>query len=650
MTSKPPPDTSNGFHAVSDAEWERVFDALSDAVWLLDSNQRITRCNKASCTLFNLPAEAMIGRPCWEIVHSTSGPIPECPFARMLTSNQRESMELQAGDRWYSVTVDPLSPNGGPHGAVHILRDITTEKRVEADLLRTQQQLEQRVAERTALLAASERKFRNLIESTVDIPYRMDPDGILQYVGPQVERYGFKRESLEGTHFLEVIFPADRERVAADLQRALSEKQAVPSTFRITAPDGETYWFEERGTVLCDADGQISTLIGVLRDITQRRRAEDELKEQEQFLRRLMDASVNGIYAYDIQQGTNTFVNSGYTRITGYTLDDLQEMTGEEFFALFHPDDQDRVARHMHDVTSARDGRAFPIEYRFRTKDGRWIWCLSRDTVFTFNEDGSAHELIGSFIDITERKEADQLRTEHQRQLHHLTARLAQVQDEERRRIAEGLHDDVAQLLIACTLRLAVAENAASSTKVRADLGEINDLLSEAGEKIRSLSFELGSSTLYRLGLWEAIHELCENMCSRYDVQCDFDGERHVKDLDDSVAIVLFRATRELLFNIVKHSGTKHARVHLGVSDGKLELTVEDDGKGFPEAWTDSSMRVGSGLGLFEIKERLHDLGGTLRIDSPPGGGTRVTVLAPFHVVRDDGRGGKTGMTGRDTA
>lgn len=125
-------------------------------------------------------------------------------------------------------------------------------------------------------------------------------------------------------------------------------------------------------------------------------------------LKTLHDASLNGMYIYDQRSHRNSYINPAYTHITGYTVADLQALSPAGMEELFHPDDRPNVAQHIQDVMSASEGTVLEIEYRFRTKDGRWIWCLSRDRVFARDHTGTPFQMIGTFIDITERKKAEE--------------------------------------------------------------------------------------------------------------------------------------------------------------------------------------------------------------------------------------------------
>ena len=113
-------------------EWRETFDAMNEAVWILDQDSRIVRSNKAAVRLFGRPFGEMIGKHCWEIVHGTTGPIPACPIHRMRESLRRETMDLQVGDRWFVVSVDPVLDGAGRlAGCIHIVSDITARKQAE---------------------------------------------------------------------------------------------------------------------------------------------------------------------------------------------------------------------------------------------------------------------------------------------------------------------------------------------------------------------------------------------------------------------------------------------------------------------------------------------------------------------------------------
>ena len=129
--------------------------------------------------------------------------------------------------------------------------------------------------------------------------------------------------------------------------------------------------------------------------------------------RRLLQASINGLFIYDLGQGVHTYINPSFTALTGYTLQDLRGMEQAAVLALFHPEDWPAVQDHLSQVRQAADGQIVELEYRFKTRGGHWIWCLSWDAVFTRKPDGAVARIIGSFVDITERKHSELALKEH---------------------------------------------------------------------------------------------------------------------------------------------------------------------------------------------------------------------------------------------
>ncbi|MEM5789890.1 MAG: PAS domain S-box protein, partial [Syntrophobacteraceae bacterium] len=134
-------------------------------------------------------------------------------------------------------------------------------------------------------------------------------------------------------------------------------------------------------------------------------KSECTLKESEYFSAKMLESSISGLYILDFRQAEKIYISPAYTRITGHSPGDPYKM--EEFYSSFHPDDLPRVIEHMDLMRQASDEDILEIEYRFKAADGRWLWCLSRNAVFERDEAGSVRQIIGSFLDITERRNAE---------------------------------------------------------------------------------------------------------------------------------------------------------------------------------------------------------------------------------------------------
>ncbi len=141
--------------------------------------------------------------------------------------------------------------------------------------------------------------------------------------------------------------------------------------------------------------------------ITKSTCSEEVLIDSDGFAQKVLNASLNGMYIHDVKLGQHVFINDQYTTITGYTFEDLKTFDATQFFELIHPEDRQRVAKHIKKVVNGSDDVG-EVEYRFKTRDGRWIWCLSRDSVFDNNQDNSVSRIIGTFLDITKRKQSEE--------------------------------------------------------------------------------------------------------------------------------------------------------------------------------------------------------------------------------------------------
>lgn len=166
---------------------------------------------------------------------------------------------------------------------------------------------------------------------------------------------------------------------------------------------GRVTWWKTALFPLLDNENRVYRIIGSSTDITDLKHAEQKLTERESFLKNVVDLSISGLYIFNLKANTNTFINNQYTRITGYTLEDLNSKS--DLMLYFHPDEQQLIKDHVERVAVSREGEVQELEYRFKHKNGRWIWCRSFDAVFSRDEEGKPIEMIGTFIDVTSIKE-----------------------------------------------------------------------------------------------------------------------------------------------------------------------------------------------------------------------------------------------------
>lgn len=223
----------------------------------------------------------------------------------------------------------------------------------------------------------------------------------------------------------------------------------------------------------------------------------------------------------------------------------------------------------------------------------------------------------------------------YQERLRALASEVALAAERERRRIATGLHDELGQLLALAKMKAGAAAAAVDAEVRAAQLGDLRRVLDDAIRATRSLTFELGSPMLEE-GLEAALASLGEEVQDKSGIQVRFEGDGGSDALPDEAALTLYHAVRELLFNVVKHSGTRSATVSTSRPRGSFRVVVQDDGVGFDPEGLARCFGPAGGFGLFSMRERLSYLGGRMVLDSAPGRGTRVVLEVPLGPDRRD--------------
>ena len=229
------------------------------------------------------------------------------------------------------------------------------------------------------------------------------------------------------------------------------------------------------------------------------------------------------------------------------------------------------------------------------------------------------------------RKRAEEELLFYQKQLHALASELSMIEERERQRLATNLHDSVAQILAISRMKLDVLRGAVPSAAFAKQLSEMYELIGEALCQTKSLIFELSPPALNEQGFEIALRSLAERMQKYYPFCIEFQIVKQPKPMSGDLQIILFRALQELLVNIVKHAQAQNVKITIGGDGCHAQIEVEDDGIGFDTSEPATHVNEPKGFGLFSIRKCLRNIGGHFQIDSKPGNGTRVTLLAPLE-------------------
>jgi signal transduction histidine kinase len=219
---------------------------------------------------------------------------------------------------------------------------------------------------------------------------------------------------------------------------------------------------------------------------------------------------------------------------------------------------------------------------------------------------------------------------QHRRQLQQLASELSLAEARERRRIAEDLHDHIGQALAFIKINVSQFRGNAVFCGFESAIDEMVGLLDQTIQYTRNLTVEISPPALYELGFEAAVDGLAERVSRKHGLAVELETTSDILALPDPVAVLLYKSIQELLTNVAKHARARRAAIRIGHESGLLRVEVRDDGIGFdPQAL--ESGAVNDHFGLFNIRERIRYLGGTMEVRSVAGGGTTVVLLAPIH-------------------
>lgn len=289
-----------------------LYDSAPLGYMTLDRRGRIHEINRTGARLLGTNPANLAGRSLSPFVARGHKQAVRTSIARCIDESCpvrcEALLEAGAGGLMY-VRFDCAPQIGDDHAELcrAAITDLTDRNRLAEETEKFNHELQDRVDARTAQLQAnlralqaeihirrqaeealreSEEKYRALAEQTNDIPYSMTPDGVLTYVGPRAARYGLDPKQARGKSFLEIIIPEDRHRVAWEFERTIATREEFPTEFRYRGPQGEIFWFEDRGRIQRNGAGEFIGMTGVLRDITERKQLEAALAESAEMERR----------------------------------------------------------------------------------------------------------------------------------------------------------------------------------------------------------------------------------------------------------------------------------------------------------------------------------------------------------------------------
>ena len=602
----------------SNERFRSLLQAVPVGLLLCGPSGEIRMCNHAAAELLGVSENQFLGRRsldlAWRAIHEDGSPCEakDRPISRAIATRQPVHNAVlgvfPTGNRdciWLLTDVQPrLAPDGSITEVICSFSDITQQKRALNSV------------------TAWKNRYDAAVRASGQILYDWDvATNDVVYAGEYQKILGYSEDDLTGglSRFMELVHPDDQAAVWEEIRRVIATKEPYRQEYRLRAKDGRYLLVKDQGYFYLDDGGNLIRMVGFISDITDPRRAEEELRASERRFQNAFAHAATGMLLVDLE-GRFVEANRAYSEITGYTQAELESLT---FLDITHPEDVDRCARTFQQMVGG-EIPSYVIEKRYLRKDGSVVWARVSSTLLRDGTSRPSHAVV-IVEDITERKRAEE-------QLSALSRRLLHVQDDERRRLARELHDSTAQSIAAMCMNLGVVSESANLLDRQAQkaLTECLEIGEQCIRELRTFSYLLHPPVLDDLGLASALKWYVEGFVHRSRIEVALDIAADLGRLSREMELTLFRVVQESLTNIHRHSGSRTATIRIVRYRKNVLLQVRDYGCGIAgAAGTSNGTVTHEGVGIAGMRERVRQIGGHLRIHSRSGG-TDVEVLAPL--------------------
>ena len=499
---------------------------------------------------------------------------------------------------WGRLSISLLKGGPSPR-VVAMVEDITSKKAAEEALRKSE--------ERFRLAAKAGKMFAYEWDVATDVVVRSGD--VADVLGRTSD------EPVTRQQILAKVYPEDRALFAASTSETTPENPNVNITYRMLGPDGRVLWLEKTARASFDDEGRVVRMVGMVSAITERKCAEETLRESEERFRSVFRSAGVGMIIVS-PEGRFLAANETFCDYLGYTEKELLEKSIQ---SVTLAEDWPAFSQKLNEAV-AESGNLQRYEKRCLHKSGR-IVCTESTASLIRNRDGSPQYFVGEVLDVTKRKEAEEA-------LSTINRRLIEAQEQERGRIARDLHDDINQRLAMLAIDIEELQQnlPASAGEIKPTLIEFREGIVEISSELQSISHQLHLPQLEYVSLAASMRTLCREFARRHKVKIDFTHDEIPNPVPHDISVCLYRVLQEALHNATKHSQVRHFEVRLGYSPDQVQLTVADHGTGFDAQTVLNS----EGLGLISMRERVRLVNGIFEIDSKPMHGTRIHVCVPL--------------------
>lgn len=601
----------------SEALLSQVLELLPVGVWVTDENGQIIRNNPAGEQIWHgarRTGRKIYGeRKAWWADSGKRIEPDQLALTRALSRGETsigEVIEIECYDGSHKIILNSAMPlrgqNGEIQGAIAVNEDITASRRVQEEL------------------RLSRETFQHAFESAAIGISMLDTDGRFLMVNRALaDITGYTEDELLTRSFHDITHPDDLGADVGQAARLLAgEIRAYQMEKRYFHKAGHIVWILLAVALVRDSQGTPLNFIAQIMDITARKQAEEALRASQASLANAQRIAGIGDWEWDILRGVTYWSDEVY-RIRGF--DPAQGAASQELFlSTMHPEDAEFVQQAIRQAM--HDGHFYGVDYRIIRPDGAVRFVHSQGEVI-YDDRGRPVKMVGTTQDITERKEIEQELLASRQELRDLAAHRESVREDERKRIAREVHDELGQLLTALKMDVSLLRmQFRDNPEVQSRADAMRDMVEKTVRVVRHVATNLRPAAL-NLGVAPALEWLAENFSQRTGIRCTLAFDEECANFDDNIATAVFRIVQEALTNVSRHAKAHSVEISFVLSANVARLQIRDDGCGFePAAITNQAS-----FGLLGIRERALMLGGEFNIDSAPGKGTVILVEIPAH-------------------
>ena len=591
----------------NEEKFRRAFMTGVDASYIqsLDDG-RFLEVNDRFESVFGYGRNEVIGRTSLEMGLLTNPGDWQALMTAVRSDGCVQNLELSCRRKTGEIVSVLLSLNllAGSEGqmALGVLRDTTEQKRVQKALVR----------------------LRQAVAASGEVIFTTDRDGVFTFVNPEFTRlYGFTEAEVLGRLTPRILKSGlQPPEKYASFWQGIEAKRIVRGQIVNRAKDGRLLTIESSVNPILDESGEVTGYLAIQRDVTDRKRAADALRVSEERFRRLSEANIIGIMIADARKISSG--NDQFLKMIGYSREELQK-GGIDWQRMTPPEFAELDRRSLAQLRER--GWCDPFEKEFVRKDGRRVPILMGASRL----DQYPPAWICFVVDLTSPKRVERQLQHSLNQVRALAARLQSVREEESKRLAREIHDQLGQALTALRMDVIalISEMPGAPQTWSKRASSMLHLVDDTIQTVRQISSQLRPGMLDYLGLVATVEWAGEEFEHRTGTKCRLDVPEKDIAIDSDRATAIYRILQEVLTNVTRHAAASEVAIQLAKQDEDVVLVVHDNGKGMP---TDK-FATRESLGILGMQERALAFGGEINITSAPGTGTTVTARIPAGLM-----------------